>query len=175
MAGFTSHVNSIDKCFTEVSANEEKHDDRVAAMESATGSPAVSLIEWKPQVEESFHYVCLELSKINSFFNRDARETNTTKLGVLTIESAPPHPLVGFTVAGGPRGHRVKHWNRDCGFGSVYTHTHDPVKGTMPSPLTNFTLHQFSSSSARDSARPASTIGSNSKLVTGRLLKMHFP
>jgi hypothetical protein len=174
MASFTSHVNSIDKCFIEMSADEKKHDNRVTTVESAAAVLDVSLTEWKPQVEESFHSICLELSKLNSYFNRDAREASTVKPGVLTIESAPQCPPLGSAAADGLGGHHVKNWNRDCGFESVYTHTHDPVKGTMPSPLPNFTPHQFSSTSARDSTHPASTLGSNAKLVTGRLLKMNF-
>jgi hypothetical protein len=48
-------------------------------------------------------------------------------------------------VTNGPNGHHVDQHNWDCGFGSVYTLTHDPVKGTMPPP-------QFTSESVPNAA-----------------------
>jgi hypothetical protein len=45
-----------------------------------------SFTEWKPQVDDSIHFVKLELSKLNSYFNCDAKESSNTKLGVLNIE-----------------------------------------------------------------------------------------
>jgi hypothetical protein len=123
-AGFATHVNTVDKRFTELSTDMKKRDDHISVLETVAASLDISIAEWKPQVEESFHSVCLELSKVNSYFNRDAKESTITKSRVLSIESVPHHPPPGVVTTNGPRWHCVEHWNRDCGFGSVYTHTH---------------------------------------------------
>jgi hypothetical protein len=174
-AGFAAHVNTVDKRFTELSTDMKKRDDHISVLETVAASLDISIAEWKPQVEESFHSVCLELSKVNSYFNRDAKESTITKSRVLSIESVPHHPLPGVVAADGPRGHCVEHWNRDCGFGSIYTHTHIPDRGTMQSPTLNFSPHQFASSVARDFSHTNASDGLNNKLATGRLPKIYFP
>jgi hypothetical protein len=88
MTGFVAHVGSVDKRFSDLAADEVQRDTRVAAVETVAASIDSSFTVWKPQVEESLHSVRLELSKLNSFFNRDAWESNTTKPRVLSIKSA---------------------------------------------------------------------------------------
>jgi hypothetical protein len=117
---FGSYTNIIDTRISEF-----------AAMESATTTFNSSFDEWKPQVDDSIHSFKLELSKLNTYFNRDAKESSISKAGVLTIESAQERPIPG-SAAAGPMGHCVDNYHRDCGYGKVYTHIHDPVKGTIP-------------------------------------------
>jgi hypothetical protein len=88
---------------------------------------------WKPEVDSSLSSVKLELSKLNSFFDHNAKSGNCTKPRVLPLESVTASPTLRGS-GDGPNGNRV-HINRDCGFGRVFTQIHDPVKGTiLPSP-----------------------------------------
>jgi hypothetical protein len=91
MAGFTSHIGTIDKRFTELSTDEKKHDDRVSTLETAMASLDISIVDWKLQVEESY-------------FNGDANESNITKSVVLSIESALHHPRPRAAATYGPSG-----------------------------------------------------------------------
>jgi hypothetical protein len=112
---FDSYTSIIDTHISEFAAMEQKHDNRVAALQSTTMTFNSSLNEWKPQVDDSIHSVKLELSKLNTYFNRDAKESSTSKVGVLTIESTQERSMPG-SAADGPRGHRVDNYHRDCGY-----------------------------------------------------------
>jgi hypothetical protein len=130
MAHFYSHTGFVDRCISEFMADEQKRDDRVSALESVTATFNTLFDERKPQVEDSIHSVKLELTKLNTYFNRDAMDSSNMKSGVFNIESAHKRPMAG-SAAAGPGGHRVDNYHQDCGFGKVYTQTHDPVTGTM--------------------------------------------
>jgi hypothetical protein len=127
--GFTSHEFAIANCFTEFSVAEQLRDARISNIESAAAEFDKTFGQWKPEVDVSLSTVKLELSKLNTFFNREAKQTSASKPGVLAIKSAPDSP----------RGHRAEPSLRDRGYGSVYTHTHDPRNATMitPPPLPN--------------------------------------
>jgi hypothetical protein len=92
---------------------------------------------WKLEVDSSLPAIKLELSKFNTFFMREGKTLDTSSPGILTGGSASARTSPGFATAG-PNGHRVDTPHRDCGFGSVYTHTHDPVMGTIYTPPNNF-------------------------------------
>jgi hypothetical protein len=77
--------------------------------------------------------VKLELSKLNSFFDCNAKASSFPKLGFLLIRSASASPSAGVS-SDGPNGHHSNTINQDCGYGRVYTQTHDPVKGTLLHP-----------------------------------------
>jgi hypothetical protein len=79
---------------------------------------------WKPEVEASINSVRLELSKLNKYFDCEAKESSTNKPRFLKFRSVPEQPPSTSTIDG-PSSHHVEHYNRDCGFG-VYT----------PSPMT---------------------------------------
>jgi hypothetical protein len=128
---FGSYTNIIDTRISEFAMMEQMRGDRVAALELATATFNSSFDEWKPQVNDLIHSVKLELSKLNTYFNRDAKESSTSKAGVLAIELAQERPMPG-SAAASPKGHRVDNYHWDCGYGEVYTHIHDLVKGTIP-------------------------------------------
>lgn len=103
-------------------------------MEEAAATLTNSLVEWRPEAESSITSVKLELSKLNKFFDRDTKPTLSTQSDVLPLElAAATTPPSG--QADGPNGHRVPHNHRECGFERVYTQVHDPVTGTISSPL----------------------------------------
>jgi hypothetical protein len=93
-----------------------------------------SFEEWKPEVDSSLSAVKFELSKLKTFFDRDAKSSSTPRPGVLPISSTTVQLAIG-TRSDGPNGHCVKSSHQGCGFGHVYTQTHDLVIGTvLPSP-----------------------------------------
>jgi hypothetical protein len=116
--------------------------EHITKLESAAAVFDKSSETWKPQVDESLASVKLELTKLNSFFDRDAKQSANSKPGVLQIESTVERSNAG-SHADGPNGHCVdtSHW--DYGFGSIYTQIHDSVKGTMlhPPPPPNLSPH----------------------------------
>jgi hypothetical protein len=59
---------------------------------------------------------------------------DTSSPGIVLGGTASSRLVLG-SVTTGPQGHRVDSSNRDCGYGGVYTHIHDPVKGTFYPPL----------------------------------------
>jgi hypothetical protein len=130
MGRFNTHTSTVDRRISEITTEGVQRDERVATLESTAATFNSSFTEWKPQVNDSIHSVKLELLKLNSFFSRDAKESSNTKLGILNVELVRSRPPVGST-ADGPSGHCVEHFHQDCGYGDVYTLTHDPVKGTI--------------------------------------------
>jgi hypothetical protein len=147
----------------------------VTTLESTAANFNVSFTEWKPQVKDSVHSVKLELSKLNSYFNRDAKEASNMKLSILQVKSVHGRPLVKST-ADGPSGHRVEQFNWDCGYGDVCTLTHDPVKGTIYTlpPLSQHTP-QIESTFPKDQFRQWPQQSASSRVQTGRLSKLNFP
>jgi hypothetical protein len=136
--GFVVHESFINNRVVEFFATEQQRDERVTMLKSATAELDKSFTTWKPEIESSITSVRLELSKLNSFFDWEAKATSNPSSGVLNIWSASTRSPTGF-AADGPAGHHsnTTHW--DCGFGSVYTQIHDPFKGTMP-PLLQILL-----------------------------------
>jgi hypothetical protein len=127
---FSAHDIIINMCLDEFETGERHREQRVAALKSA----ASCLSEWKPEVNASLTSVKLELSKLNSFFDQEVKSFATPKSGVLQIDARIVQPSTGVN-SDGPAGHRVDTSHRDCGFGRVNTHSHDPVKGMIiPSP-----------------------------------------
>jgi hypothetical protein len=128
---------------------------------------------WKPEVDSSQSTIKLELSKFNTFFVHEGKTLDTSSPGILmggggsaSVCLSPGSAIVG------PNGHHVDtpHW--DCGFGSVYTYTHDPIKGTIHTPLPhNFIEFLASHESHKLSAN--STLATHN--LTGKLTKMNFP
>jgi hypothetical protein len=176
LSHFDSHASLIDKCFSDYVVEDQKRDHRISTLESATATSNSSFDERKPQVEDSIHSIKLELTKLNTYFNRDAKDSRALKPGVLHIESVPERPLVGSAAADGPCRHRVDNTHRDCGFGLVYTQTHDPIKGTMlhsPPPQLFSCQNDFTPS--RSSYRSTCTFGQNPRNQLGKLPKIKFP
>jgi hypothetical protein len=172
--GFVVHESFINNRVIEFFATEQQCDERVTMLKSATTELDKSFTAWKPEIESSITSVRLELSKLNSFFDCEAKATSNPSSSVLNIWSASTRSPTGFD-ADSPVGHHsdTTHW--DCGFGSVYTQIHDPFKGTMPPPPPNPTSTQFGSAIPRDLHRSASTFGPSTRLPTSKLPKMNFP
>jgi hypothetical protein len=134
-----------------------------------------TFIDWQPDVKADISSVKLELTKLNTFFNREAKDLDPSKEGILKGGSAPEQSPFASTIDGS-NGHHVDQHYRDCGFGSVYTHTHDPVKGMMhqPPPISNSSLH--TKFTPRHESHRFSSLGNQgSKHLTGKLPKMNFP
>jgi hypothetical protein len=121
-------------------------------------------------VDSSTTTVKLELSKLNNFFDRDARALSSSSLGVLQIESVSARPSTGV-VTDGPIGHRVASDHRDSRYKRVYTHTHDPVKGTISAPTPLSQIPVPIESMPVDLVR----FSSESRVPLGKLPKMNFP
>jgi hypothetical protein len=175
MAFFDSHISTVNRRISDFTAEEQKREERVSALESSTMTFKAAFNEWKPQVEGSIHSVKLKLSKLNTYFLHDAKDVSSTKPGVLHSESAQGRHPVG-SAADGPSGHRVEHHHRDCGYGDVYTLTHDPVKDSVspPMPPPPHTL-QIKSSYPRDPFRQSPHVSPSSRSPTRRLPKLNFP
>jgi hypothetical protein len=156
--GFKSQEVAFTKRIDEVTANDCIYDTRVANLEESTAA-----------FDSSMTAVKLELSKLNSFLDRDVRAPGSSSPSILHIESASVCPPAGVTTDG-PVGHHSANDHRDCGYGRVYAHTHDPVKGTIPTPPSMSLLVPFESMPA-DSAR----FSPDSRVLLGKLPKMKFP
>jgi hypothetical protein len=154
---------------------DQKREERVAVLDSTTSKFDKALTSWKPEVDTLLSFVKLKLTKLNSYFDHDARSTSNPKLGVLQLGSTTAHTSLGG-VADGPNGHRIKNWNRDCGFGTVFTQIHDPVKGTVytsPPPLQS--PHTVGFYQGQDSFKFSNSMGQRSRMQLVKLPKMNFP
>jgi hypothetical protein len=80
-----THETNTNTRFFELVLTDQHHDERLSTLEAA----ATSFGDWKPEVESSLTLVRLELLKLNTFLDRDAKATCTPKPGVLPIESMP--------------------------------------------------------------------------------------
>jgi hypothetical protein len=63
----------------EFEVDEKKHDDRVAELEATKVSLDQSFAVWKPEVEASISSIKLELSKLKSYFDCDAKDSSASK------------------------------------------------------------------------------------------------
>jgi hypothetical protein len=125
-AAFSKHLDAL-------AADDQLRDARVTSLEETATTLNKSFIEWRPAVDSSITAVKLDLSKLNSFCNRDARAPSSSFSGVLHTELASACSSTGV-IAGGPIGHRSANDHWDCGYEHVYTHTHDLVNGTISTP-----------------------------------------
>jgi hypothetical protein len=126
-------------------------------------------------VDSSLTSVKLELSKLNTFFDYDAKSLSTPKPGVLHIGSATAQPSAGIH-SNCPNGHHVESNHRDCGFGRVYTQTHDPVMGTvLPSPPNPPNPHHASFVPNSDPTQSTHSFSQGSWMNLGKLPKVNFP
>jgi hypothetical protein len=73
--GFSMHNATINMHFSEFESAEHQREQRVAALESVASSFNKCLSTWKPKVDASLTFVKLELSKLNSFFDREAKSS----------------------------------------------------------------------------------------------------
>jgi hypothetical protein len=92
--GFVVHEAMFTARDAEPALTEQQCKKRIAILESM----AVEFSAWRSEVESLISSVELELSKLISFFDRDAMSGNSSKPGVLQLESATTPPaLHGFT------------------------------------------------------------------------------
>jgi hypothetical protein len=126
--GFTMHEVAFTKRFDEVVAAEQIHDARITNLKDMAAALDKSFVEWRSEVDSSITFVKLELSKMNSFFDRDARVASSALPVVLSIGLATAQTSVGAN-ADGPIRHHVETSHRDGGFGRVFTQTHIPGHG----------------------------------------------
>jgi hypothetical protein len=170
--GFAVHEASFIKRLDEVVVAEHLRDARLANLEEAAASSDKALTEWRPEVDASIASVKLELSKLNSFFTREAKASSGSKQGILTNGSAPANT----STADGPVGHRIDPSYRDCEFGRVFTQTHDSVKGTVyPStPPSNFPVRLEFPHGVQSFSAP-NLVGREARVPLGKLPKMNFP
>jgi hypothetical protein len=169
---FASQEASFSKRLDVVAANMQIHDARVTNLEETAAAFDKTFTEWRLVVDSSITAVKLELSMLNSFFDRDVKAPSSFAPGVLCIESASARPPAGV-AADSLVGHRCAHDNWDCGYGRVYTHTHDPVKGTIPMPPPKFPA--LLESAEGESARFTPNFSSESTVPFGKLPKINFP
>jgi hypothetical protein len=113
--GFAIHEAAFTKRLEEVVVADKVRDSRVAVLEQTATSFDKSFSEWKPEVESSISAVRLELSKLNSYFSRDAKSASSQS-GVLQIGLTAALPNSDGSTDG-PNGHRIDSNHRDCGFG----------------------------------------------------------
>jgi hypothetical protein len=139
---FVSQEAAFTKRLNEVTAEDRIRDARVTNLEESSAVIDKSFPEWRPELHSSITTIKLELSKRNTFFDRDARTTSSPS-GLIPVGSAAAHPVAAAN-ADGPVGHHVDMNHRDVGFGHVFTHTHVLVMGTihpLKSPARIESLH----------------------------------
>jgi hypothetical protein len=168
--GFDAQEASFTKRLDEASTAYQLHDTRVTNLEDTVVTFDKSFSEWRPEVDSSISVVKIELSKLNTYFVREAKVVGVATQGIPTNVSAPS----SSTATDAPNGHSVESSHRDCGFGRVFTQIHDPVKGTMlPPPPPKFPLNV--ESPTHDSTKFAHPHHSDFTVHLGQLPKMHFP
>jgi hypothetical protein len=104
--GFAVHEAAFTKHIDEVLAADRVRDERVDALETADVSLNKTISTWKPEVDSSISAVKLELTKLNSFFDRDAKAPGSSaSSGVLDSGLATTRPP-SSPSADGPAGYR---------------------------------------------------------------------
>jgi hypothetical protein len=172
--GFTVHEVIINSRLDDFSVADKRREEHVATLEEAAAAFDKLFGSWKPEVEASLTTVKLELSKLNSFFARDASSTSQPSPGVLPVGSTATRQLIG-PDADGPSGHCVDIFHQDCGFVRVNTQTHDPIKGMIPpsrhSAQTPVYNHSLLGSAPMNSF---ASINPSAKSPMGPLPKIYF-
>jgi hypothetical protein len=166
--GFVAHELSVQARFLAMEVAGQQRDKRIAVLDK-------SLTGWRPKVDSSLSIVRLELTKLNSYFNRDAKATGTPLPGVLHLELVTACSSVG-TAADGFARHHIDTDNRDCGPGRVFDHIHDPIMGMnnhsppLPQSPSPFVLVHGS-----DSFHVPHSYSVEPRVLLGKLPKMNFP
>jgi hypothetical protein len=75
--GFAVHEAAFTKCLEEVAATDQQRDSRVTLLEQTATSFDKAFSEWKPKVESSISIIRLKLSKLNGYFNHDAKASSS--------------------------------------------------------------------------------------------------
>jgi hypothetical protein len=158
---------TYNKCCDDIGVAQQEHDTRVASLQEAVDS----FTTWRSEVEPSPTSFQLELTNLNTFFDREAKVVTTTKSVILPIGSASAPPL-SCARTDDPHGHRVDNFYQDCEFGQVFTQIHDPVKGTITDP---HPPPQSTANSALDSPQFHTDPNPSARSPIGRLPKLDFP
>jgi hypothetical protein len=167
--GFAVHEAAFTKRIGEVLAADRVRDERVVALETVVVSLNKTISTWKPELDSSISAVKLELTKLNSFFNRDANAPGSSASpGVLNFGLATARPP-SSPSADGPAGYRSDNNIQDGGFDRVHTQTHIPVMGTMSSPV------QFPTTPYTKFPHGSNSFGSGSTVLLGKLPKVNLP
>ena len=97
------------------------------------------LDDWKPKIDSSMEDLRIEVGALRKTVNRVVLDMPTPAAsGILPKPaSAAASPPAGKPIDG-PSGHRHDSTHRETVFGSVYTHTHLPVTGMVPSNDSKF-------------------------------------
>ncbi|XP_008665848.3 uncharacterized protein [Zea mays] len=163
---FADHDAVVNQRFADFAAAAEHNNARVTSLEEAASKFDHTFSNWQPEIEASVADIRLEISKLNKFFDRDAREHSGFQLGVLGTESTSARPSAGFRVDG-PRGHRAEPHYRDDGPGFHNTQTHHPVKGSLVQvdPLQFLTAQLLHSSSGRPWSQIRNTYDTTTALI----------
>jgi hypothetical protein len=77
--GFIGQEAAFSKRLDEVVVTDQHYDTRVDSLEEVVTTFTMTLAEWRPEVDSSITTIKLELSKLNKFFDHNAK--------------APPHPV----------------------------------------------------------------------------------
>jgi hypothetical protein len=171
---FTTHESTINLRFTEMEASSQRREEHATSLESSTVEIDKSLAVWKPEVESSLTAVRLKLTKLNSFFNRDARAVSSPNMSVLPLESAATRSSAGQPTDG-PNGHCSDNSHWDCGFGQVFTQVHDPITSTMHTPSPPNSPFQFALDHGVDSSTIPNSGSAYARMQMSKLPKMNFP
>jgi hypothetical protein len=140
-------------------------DEHVTGLEAVVATFDQSFTTWNAEVEASLTSIKLDLYKLNSFFARDVKNPEAPQSGVLPSVSASKLAILGSS-ANGPQGHRVDNTHQDCGFGKVYTQTHDLVTGMKfhpPLPPNSAMYNDFSS--GHESYKSTSNFGPSPRML----------
>jgi hypothetical protein len=156
--------------FTE---DKVQRNDRIYALEDSVDKAFTEFDSWRPQVTSAVEDLKLQVSKLNKQVDRALLERSSDP-GILDppnpLKSATARPSAGFT-ADGPSGHRQDQHHRDHEFGTVFTQTQIPVKGTshikIPVVSPCFPFHSSGSADSKSSAADFHHFG--------RLPKLSFP
>jgi hypothetical protein len=98
MECFATQEAVVTKRLDKVVADEHLHDARITNLEETDMVLDKSFAKWRPVVDSSISAVKLELSKLNSFFDHDARAPRSSSLGVLNTGSTSTHPPAGLAA-----------------------------------------------------------------------------
>lgn len=100
---------------------------RFQALESA----AQVFDDWKPRVDATVDDLKMEMSALRKTVHRVVVDsTPSPAAGIFTKPASAAATSPAGKLADGPEGHRVESSHREHVFGSVFTHSHLPVKGT---------------------------------------------
>jgi hypothetical protein len=76
---FTSHEIAITNHFAKFSVAEQLHDAHIFNFESTVPEFNKTFVQWKPEVDASLSTINLEISKLNTFFDREAKQTSASE------------------------------------------------------------------------------------------------